>query len=252
MAACIKAECDSDSSIDALLTPLEFVCRIAGTPVSQSALDNARNMISAEPVTTTVFAPSPSLTTVTTTEDGKNIVIVYPVTAPANNGDESQQATVTRFPPGTTVTETRLDGEEAQTTIVPVIAVSVDNDGSSHTTTQSETRTVTATATGSLNPTDTAEDTTLTTSVGTATTTASESATGIASDDQADTTSTVTSADATTIAETTDGANGNADSNPGGGDNGAPYGTPQGDATNLVPSAAAAFVVAVVFAGLIY
>lgn len=99
---CMHGNCDNDLDNNLLLTPLQFACELAGTPIPESAIQNAENAGSsiATQVTKTVTMGRPSTTgggfeatttvnvgsssvstvTVTTTDGGTVIAVVYPVT----------------------------------------------------------------------------------------------------------------------------------------------------------------------------
>ena len=61
---CTHGECDNSFDNDLLLTPLQLVCEIVGTPIPASALRNAQNQDSslASQPTVTVTVSSPSAT----------------------------------------------------------------------------------------------------------------------------------------------------------------------------------------------
>lgn len=245
LVTCMKSECNDALSVDELLGVMERICDVVGTPISDKALDNARNMDSASPVTTTVFAPSPSFTTVTTKQDSQTVILVSPVTASPNDDDEESQSTVTRFPPGTTVTETRSSGTAA-VSLVPVIIVSVDDDGNTQTATSTQTVTQTESAqeTSSTSDEDDDAETTSTVTSGASTTTAEATATTSApsGDNQsAETTVTQTSgAPASTATQSADRLGG-------------PFSQqPEGAASRGNPAAGLGLTVALFVAGLFY
>jgi hypothetical protein len=61
---CMHGNCDNGLDNDLLLTPLQLVCEIAGTPIPDSAIQNAENAGSslATQVTKTVTMGGPSVT----------------------------------------------------------------------------------------------------------------------------------------------------------------------------------------------
>lgn len=245
LVTCMKAECNDALSVDELLGPMESLCNIVGTPISDKALDNARNMDSASPVTTTVFAPSPSFTTVTTKQGSQTVILVSPVTASASDDDEEGQSRVTRFPPGTTVTETRSSGTAA-VSLVPVIIVSVDDDGNTQTATSTQTVTHTESAkeTDSTSDEDEDAETTSTATSGASTITAEATATITApsgNSQSAETTVTQTSgASASTASQSADRLGG-------------PFSQqPEGAASRGHPAAGLGLTIALFVAGLFY
>ena len=177
LVACWKAECNSDLNINDLLDPMQLGCRLIGTPISQSALDNVRNMDDPVPQVTTTVIVTPSFTTVTSKGPSQTIVQVYPITEPSDSDDEEGQGTVTRYPPGTTLTRTQ-SSSSAATSLVPVVVVSVDEDGN----------TQTATSTQTITQSDSAKETGSMTTAG---------------EEDAETTSTITAGASTATEETT-------------------------------------------------
>lgn len=125
---CVKMACETTVDVQALLGPMEFVCRLIGTPVSEQALDNARNIFTADTVTKTVYSsvmPGPTgIETVTEEED--------------------DDTTATRDPnEPLTITETR-DGsesptpepeEQAEPDVAVVIVITTDEEGATQTST---------------------------------------------------------------------------------------------------------------------
>lgn len=250
LVACWKAECNSDLNINDLLDPMQVGCRLIGTPISQSALDNARNMNDPVSQVTTTVLVTPTLTTVTSVGPSQTIVQVYPITEPSDNEDEEGQGTVTRYPPGTTLTRTQSSGSAA--TLVPVIVVSVDDDGNTQTatSTQTITRSESAQETGSMT-TAGEEDVETTSTITEGASTATEETTATATDrsgiadasSSADATTTTTSGVSTSTAEATQ----TVDRNDG------PLGLqPQGHATRGNPAAGLGLTIAIFVAGLFY
>jgi len=145
MVACIYGACDDTLDTNTLLTPLQAACDLAGTPISQTALQNAENLGSSLAVqsTTTVTpsatsgsaAPSETTLTETTTTGGSTIVIAYPATIGGNTiylyGTPS---TVTQTMPGSTTTASAA----GFTGVIPVIIVSTNGAGSVYTSTTTE------------------------------------------------------------------------------------------------------------------
>lgn len=135
---CMHGNCDNDLDNNLLLTPLQFACEIAGTPIPDSAIQNAEDVGSSlatqatatktvtvgggsaatsggsggrggSEVTTTVQVASPSITTVTVTtteRDGSIIAVAYPVTEWLTTTLSGSGSTVTSISSGATVVST--------------------------------------------------------------------------------------------------------------------------------------------------
>lgn len=251
LVACWKAECNSDLNINDLLDPMQLGCRLIGTPISQSALDNVRNMDDPVSQVTTTVLVTPTLTTVTSVGPSQTIVQVYPITEPSDNEDEEGHGTVTRYPPGTTLTRTQSSGS-AGTSLVPVIVVSVDDDGNTQTATSTQTITQSESAqeTGSMTTAgeeDTETTSTITKDASTTTeeTTATTTDSSGSADDttSADATTTTTSGVSTSTAEATQTVD----------RLGGPFSQqPEGAATRGNPAAGLGFTIAVFVAGIFY
>jgi hypothetical protein len=132
----MHTECDRGININVLLTPLEFICRMAGTPVSEWALENAQSFDSsiAAEATTTVFsyAPAPSMTTITVTskKDGSTFAVAYPVTVYEHSQATGSPSTVSTY------TSDEESDDEATTSsrpslgwLIPVTLTTTLNDG---------------------------------------------------------------------------------------------------------------------------
>lgn len=88
---CMHGNCDNDLDDDVLLTPLQLVCQIAGTPIPGSAIRNAENQASslAGQVTTTVTMIGGGVATSTTTSmDGASRSLA-PATATSSSSTSS-------------------------------------------------------------------------------------------------------------------------------------------------------------------
>ena len=245
LVACWKAECNSDLNINSLLDPMELGCRVIGTPISESALDNVRNMDDPVSQVTTTVIVTPSFTTVTSEGRSQTIVQVYPITEPSDSNDEEGKSTVTRYPPGTTVTRTQSSGSAA-TSLVPVIVVSVDDDGNAQTATSTQTITQSDSAqeTGSMT-TAGEEDAETTSTITSGASTATEETTATTTDgsESADATTTATSGVSTSTAEATQTVD----------RLGGPFSQqPEGAATRGNPAAGLGLTIALFIAGLFY
>ncbi len=111
---CMKGACDNSLDVNALLTPLSLACDLAGTPISQSALQNAQQAASSLIISTTV----------TITQTGTNIdpTPVGPTTA---SGTQGIKTVTTTAPTASTTT--------AYTGLIPVTIVGTDSAGSTYT-----------------------------------------------------------------------------------------------------------------------
>lgn len=133
---CVKQECDNNIDVEVLLGPMELVCRLIGTPVSDAALDNARNIATADTVTETVYSPVVVPTGGSDSED--------------TTTDEDEQSTATRTAgQKITITETRAQSESPTPTseensdedeqdgpdVAVVIVLTTDSEGSTQTST---------------------------------------------------------------------------------------------------------------------
>lgn len=112
---CMHGNCDNDLDNNLLLTPLQLACQVAGVPIPASALRNAENEASslASQITTTVTLGGSSATggseatttvssgytqstvTITTTESGKTIYEIYPVTMDSTATVSGPTSTIT-------------------------------------------------------------------------------------------------------------------------------------------------------------
>jgi hypothetical protein len=112
---CMHSECDNDLDNDLLLTPLQLICEVAGAPIPASAIRNAENQASslaaqvtttvtlggssatggAEATTTVSVASSVSTETVTETESGSTIYLIYPITVGSTTTVSGAPSTVT-------------------------------------------------------------------------------------------------------------------------------------------------------------
>lgn len=254
LVACWKTECNSDLNINDLLDPMQLGCRLIGTPISQSALDNVRDMDDPVSQVTTTVLVTPTLTTVTSVGPSHTMVQVYPITEPSDNEDEEGQGTVTRYPPGTTLTRTQSSGSVA-TSLVPGIVVSVDNDGNTQpaTSTQTNNRSESAQETGSMTTAgqeDAETTSTITEGASTATeettattTDGSGSASSQSGDQSADATTTATSGVSTSTAEATQTVD----------RLGGPFSQqPEGAASRGNPAACLGLTIAIFVAGIFY
>lgn len=115
---CAEKTCYNDFDNDVLLAPLQIVCEFAGAPIPESAIQNAENQASsleAQKTTTvtvggssatggagatttlsmTVMKSSVSTKTVTKTQSGETIYVVYPITVGSKTTVSGQPTTVT-------------------------------------------------------------------------------------------------------------------------------------------------------------
>lgn len=224
---------------------MELGCRVIGTPISESALDNVRNMDDPVSQVTTTVIVTPSFTTVTSKGRSQTIVQVYPITEPSDSNDEEGQSTVTRYPPGTTITRTQSSGSAA-TSLVPVIVVSADDDGNTQTATSTQTITQSDSAleTGSMTTAGEEDaETTSTITFGASTATEETTATTTDGSESADATTTATSGVSTSTAEATQTVD----------RLGGPFSQqPEGAATRGNPAAGLGLTIALFIAGLFY
>jgi hypothetical protein len=164
---CIHSNCDNDLDNSLLLTPLQWACELAGSPIPESALRNAENQASSlaaqvtmtvtvgasssgrAQATTTIDEGSVTKETVTTTASGSTIILVYPVT-------EWSTTTVSGAP--STVTST--------STTEGAVSTSTTTDAKGSTTTQNPTFTTTqSSSSGSGASESVSSSTTVTTSI---------------------------------------------------------------------------------------
>jgi hypothetical protein len=147
---CIHGACDNSISVDTLLTPLDLMCQLAGTPLSTSALENAEALGSslAHEVTKTVTAETTDVitTTLTITDGGTTFILGYPITV--WNSAWGPAFTITQNPPPATVTQTQnsetstfvatsVDSSRASATVVSTSIASNSEDNNSDTLLQS-------------------------------------------------------------------------------------------------------------------
>lgn len=112
---CMHGTCDGDLDVTLLLSPLEIICEVAGAPIPESAIMSAENQASslASQVTTTVtvggssttggweatttvsMSTSVSTQTVTKTESGTTIYVLYPFTVGSTTTISGDPSTVT-------------------------------------------------------------------------------------------------------------------------------------------------------------
>jgi len=112
---CMHGECDNNLDNDLLLTPLQLVCEVTGSPIPESAIRNAENQASSlaaqltttvtrggssatggsEATTTISVASSVSTKTVTKTESGSTIYLIYPITVGSTTTVSGDPTTVT-------------------------------------------------------------------------------------------------------------------------------------------------------------
>ncbi|KAG4425646.1 hypothetical protein IFR04_001108 [Cadophora malorum] len=149
---CMHGNCDNNLDTNLLLTPLQFACMIAGSPIPGSAIRNAENAASSlatqvtttvtmggssadggAGATTTVYSPSVSVSTVTvtTTQSGRTWYQIYPITV---------ESTTTVTGPTSTLTSvsTASPTNGGFTGVVPIIVVSTDSEGSTYTSTTTQ------------------------------------------------------------------------------------------------------------------
>ncbi|TVY85130.1 hypothetical protein LSUE1_G000423 [Lachnellula suecica] len=156
---CMHGNCDNDLDNNLLLTPLQLVCQIAGTPIPDSALRNAENQASslAGQVTTTVTlgggssasgsagattetqsaqtdtAMSVSTATVTTTQGSSTFALVFPVTIEQTTTISGSPSTVNSTPTSlsslssTSSTSTSSSGSSTSALTTSVAAVSTSS-----------------------------------------------------------------------------------------------------------------------------
>ena len=128
--SCMHSNCDSSIDDSLLLTPLQWMCDIAGAPIPGSAIQSAESAASslAAQITTTVTtitveAPLVTTETITTTYGGSTIAIIYPVT-------EWSTTTASGFPS----TITSVSAESPSTGAIPSTIISTHSTGSTFTT----------------------------------------------------------------------------------------------------------------------
>ena len=112
---CMHNTCDNDLDINLLLAPLQLICEVVGAPIPESAIWNAENQASslASQVTTTVTVGGSSATggaeatttvsmpssvstkTITKTESGSTIYVLYPITVGRTTTVSGKPSTVT-------------------------------------------------------------------------------------------------------------------------------------------------------------
>jgi hypothetical protein len=159
---CMHSNCDSSIDNSLLLTPLQWMCDIAGAPIPGSAIQSAESAASslAAQITTTVTitsgavssgnggettitveAPSVTTETITTTYGGSTIAIIYPVTEwstttasgfPSTITSVSAESPSTGAIPGTGSTFTTITSSESSSFSSPTtITTSVAADETS-------------------------------------------------------------------------------------------------------------------------
>jgi len=220
---CMHGECDNSLDNNLLLTPLQLACQIAGAPIPASALRNAENQASslAAQVTTTVTLGGSSATggseatttvsmialsvlteTVTKTESGSTIYLIYPITV-------GSTTTVSGAPSRVTSVSTTADHPSSYTGLIPVIIVTTNDKGSTYTTTTTEPGAIsTYTTTDSRGRTVTQKSTyTKTTSAYSDNTSVSSTTTFTTSVQAAETSSTGTAGSKTSSASNPDSTN---------------------------------------------
>jgi hypothetical protein len=130
---CIHGACDQSLNVSQLLDPLSTLCSLLGTPVSQSALENAELQASSLAAQTTVtqtvtytagnVAPTPvGPATASTTTGGQPLTVVTIVAT------SEAASTATQTLPSTTV----------YTGLIPVVIIGTDSAGSVYTSTTTE------------------------------------------------------------------------------------------------------------------
>jgi len=115
LVTCMHGECDNSLDNDLLLTPLQLICEVAGIPIPESAIRNAENQASSlgaqvtttvtlggssatggsEATTTVSVASSVSTKTVSKTESGSTIYLIYPITVGSTTTVSGNPVTVT-------------------------------------------------------------------------------------------------------------------------------------------------------------
>jgi len=137
---CMHGNCDNNLDNNLLLTPLQFACEIAGVPIPDSSIQNAENagisLTSQITKTVTVGASSStgggfgatttlevepshvSTVTVTTTEGGSIIAIIYPVTEWRTTTASGSRSTVTPVSTESSLSSGNSDSNSESTTIV--------------------------------------------------------------------------------------------------------------------------------------
>jgi hypothetical protein len=145
---CMHSNCDSSIDNSLLLTPLQWMCDIAGAPIPGSAIQSAESAASslAAQITTTVTtitveAPLVTTETITTTYGGSTIAIIYPVTEwstttasgfPSTITSVSAESPSTGAIPGTGSTFTTITSSESSSFSSPTtITTSVAADETS-------------------------------------------------------------------------------------------------------------------------
>ncbi|PQE06509.1 hypothetical protein CJF32_00002328 [Rutstroemia sp. NJR-2017a WRK4] len=140
---CMHSTCDGNLDVNLLLTPLQLACQIAGAAIPAAALRNAENEASslATQVTTTVTVggsfttatslqtittdaqnpPSVSSVTITSTQSGSTVYVVYPITIGSTTTETAAPSTLTL--------------QQTFTSLIPVVIIGNDGSGSSYTST---------------------------------------------------------------------------------------------------------------------
>ncbi|CZR61151.1 uncharacterized protein PAC_11047 [Phialocephala subalpina] len=123
---CMHGNCDDDLDNSLLLTPLQLACMLAGTPIPDSAIQNAENEASslATQVTITVTkgGSGESTVTATTTQSGTTIYEIYPITVDSTTtitGPTSTKTISKTVDPGTNVIYTTTNSRGETVTLRP-------------------------------------------------------------------------------------------------------------------------------------
>ncbi|KAL2067300.1 hypothetical protein VTL71DRAFT_1724 [Oculimacula yallundae] len=212
---CMHSNCEGNLDTKVLITPLQLACLIAGSPIPASAIQSAENAASSlatqvpttvtqggssanggAGATTTVYAPVPTVSTVTatTTRSGSTYYEIYPVTI---------GSTTTATGPASTLTSlsTSSPTNSAFTGVIPVVIVATDSEGSTYTSTTTQPGAISSyTTTDSRGSTVTQESTFIesTTASGSDTATSSTPSSSSTESSQSMSTSSTTVAAATT------------------------------------------------------
>lgn len=130
---CIHGACDPSLNVNQLLTPLASVCSILGTPVSETALENAELQASSLAAQITVTQ------TVTYTAGNVASTPIGPATASWTTwGQPLTVVTITTTSDAASTATQTVPSTTVYTSLIPVIIVGTDNAGSTYTTTTTE------------------------------------------------------------------------------------------------------------------
>jgi len=164
---CMHGNCDNNLDNNLLLTPLQFACEIAGTPIPDSAIQNAENggdnsqatktvTVGGSPatgggsdptITMDVKPSSVSTVIVTRTQGGSIVVIAYPVTEWRTTTVSGSGSTITSMSKGSAGVRTyTITDSKGQTTIQTSTLTEIMTSSSPISTTGSDSTMIVATS----------------------------------------------------------------------------------------------------------